>query len=60
MYREELAVQMIGLQIGCYLRFPLIAIAQKLLLVVEQFLMCLCREFKIWTLDNRIDRTSLL
>lgn len=51
---------MIGLQIGCYLRFPFIAIAQKLLLIIEQFFVRLCREFKIGALNNRIDWTGLL
>lgn len=51
---------MVGLQIGCNLRFPFIAIAQQLLLIVEQLFVCLCREFKVRSLNNGIDGTGFL
>lgn len=51
---------MVGLQIWCNLGFPFVAIAQQLLLIVEQLLVCLCREFKIRSLNNGIDGTGFL
>lgn len=51
---------MVGLQIGCNLGFPFVTIAQQLFLIVEQLFVCLCREFKVWSLNDGIDGTCLL
>jgi len=51
---------MIGLQVGGNLRFPLVAVAEQLLLVVEQLLVRLREEFEVGSLDDGVDGTSLL
>jgi len=51
---------MISLEASSDFRLPLISIAQQFFLVVEQFFMCLCGEFKVGALNNCINRTGLL
>jgi len=51
---------MIGLQVGGNLRLPLVAVAEQLLLVVEQLLVRLRGEFEVGSLNDGIDGTGLL
>lgn len=51
---------MIGLNVCSNLRLPLVAIAQQFLLIVKQLLVCLCRKLKVRSLNDGVDRTSLL
>ena len=46
------AIEEVCLNVGGYLLLPLVSIAQQLLLVVEQLLVCLCRELKVGTLER--------
>lgn len=48
-----LAVQKVCLDVGGYLLFPLVSIIEQFLLVIQQFLMSLCRELKVWALRNK-------
>src|SRR5579871_4579567 len=42
------------------LRFPAVAVREQLLLVIEELLAGLGREFEVRTLDDRVDRAGLL
>lgn len=55
-----LTIQMICLDIGCYFRFPFVAVIQQFLFVVQQFFVCFCRKFEIRSFNNCIDRTCFL
>mmetsp|Transcript_63821 Transcript_63821/g.168641 ORF Transcript_63821/g.168641 Transcript_63821/m.168641 type:complete len:276 (-) Transcript_63821:25-852(-) len=53
-------VRVLGGTIGSENGLPLVAILEKLLLVVQQLLVGLCGVLKIGTLDDRVDRARLL
>lgn len=46
-----LSVEVISLYVGSDLRFPLVSIVEKLLLVVQQLLVGLRGKLKVWTLE---------
>ena len=48
-----LAIQKVCLDVGGNLLFPLVSIIEQFLLVIQQFLMSLCRELKVWALRNK-------
>ena len=54
------SIEIIGFDVGGDLGLPLVAVVQQLLLVVEKLLVGLRRELKVRTLDDGIDRASLL
>ena len=47
-----LSVEEVSLDVGGNLLLPLVSVAEQLLLIVEQLLVCLCRELKVRTLDK--------
>jgi hypothetical protein len=51
---------MLAHEILCNLHFPLITIAKKLLLIIQEFFMRFSRKFVIGSLHNGIDRTGFL
>mmetsp|Transcript_24147 Transcript_24147/g.29265 ORF Transcript_24147/g.29265 Transcript_24147/m.29265 type:complete len:224 (+) Transcript_24147:225-896(+) len=51
---------MLHLKVLGDLSFPAITVGQQLLLVIEQFLVCLGRELRIRSLNDSINRASLL
>lgn len=53
-------VQVVCLNIGGNLGFPLVSIVQEFLFVVQQLLVGLGRELKVGSLHNGIDRASFL
>ena len=48
-----LAIQKVCLDVGGYLLFPLVSIIEQFLLVIQQFLVGLCRELKVWALRSK-------
>lgn len=50
----SLSIQVVCLYVGCYLSLPLIPVVEQLLFVVQQLLVRLSGEFKVWTLRNRL------
>src|SRR5262245_10880516 len=53
-------VRRVGVDIAGELGFPALAVREQLVLVVEQLLAGLGREFEIRSLDDRIDRAGFL
>ena len=51
---------MFNLYIMCKCTLPFVTICKQFLLVVQKFLSCLCRKFKIGTFYDSIDRARLL
>lgn len=60
MVQPTLTVEMIGLQVGGNLRLPLVAVAEQLLLVVEQLLVRLRGEFEVGTFHDSVHGAGLL
>lgn len=59
-FLPRLAVQVIGLDVSCYLALPLVSVGEKFLLVVEKLLMGLGRELEVGTFDDRVHWARLL
>lgn len=51
---------MVGSNVSGDLALPLVAVQEKLLLVVEQFFVCFRREFEVGAFDNRVNGTGFL
>ena len=50
---------MIGLEVGLNFDFPLVAVGEKFLFIVQKFLSGLRRILEVGTLHDRVDRTRL-
>lgn len=57
---KHLPVQMARLEVLRNSNLPLVTVRQQLLLVVQQLLVSLRRELKVWTHDDRIHGACLL
>ncbi len=49
---QRLPVQIVSLDVGCNLLFPLVPIHEEFLLVVEQLLVGLRGKLKVWALEK--------
>lgn len=58
--RVSLSVQIVCLYVGGYLSLPSVSVVKQLLFVVQQLLMGLCGELKVWTLNNSINGAGFL
>jgi len=56
----RLSIQIVGLDVGLYLRLPLVADAEQLLLVVEEFFVGVRGVLEVRALHNSIHRAGLL